>query len=218
MISTDPWVWLSAFMTICSFTLLYGDNILFRIGEYTFTSVVVAHSVVTAVPSLQSRFTPLWTFLTNPGAKGADPWYIIPFILGIMAVFVVWRKYAWVASFPYAMFIGVATGTTLRGAVSATLLGNIKAVINEGGKLLIGNPADQLGYAVRIIFTISGLVYLFFTLFHKGPLNKPIEYIRTFGKYAWLIYMGLAIGNGVQQYSGLATSAMNRLIRQWLGF
>lgn len=210
MLSTDPWVWLSAFLTICSYTLLYGDNPFFRIGEYTFTAVVVAHSVVTGVSTLRDRFTPLFNW--------TKPWFIIPFILGAMALFVVWRKYAWVASFPYAMFLGVGTGVGLRGLVSANLLGNVKAVINEGTKVLVGNPADQLGYALRIIFTITGLIYLFFTIFHKGTLGKNMGYIRTFGKYAFLIFMGISIGNGVQQYSGLATSSMNRLIRQWLGF
>jgi len=210
MISTDPWVWLSALLTICSFTLLYGDNPLFRIGEYTFTSVVVAHSVVTAIPTLRDRFTPLLTW--------KNPLFIIPLILGFMALFVVWRRYAWLASFPYAMFLGVGTGITLRGTVTTTILGNLQTVMKEGARIFVGDPASQLGYVIRIIFTLTGLIYLFFTLFHKGPLSKPMEYIRTFGKYLWLIFMGISIGNGVQQYSGLATSALNRLIRQWLGF
>lgn len=210
MISTDPWVWISAFLTICSFTLLYGDNPLFRLGEYTFTAVVVAHSVVTGVSTLRDRFTPLFDM--------SKPLFIIPFILGAMALFVVWRKYAWLASFPYAMFLGVGTGVGLRGTVSATLVGNMRALMNEGAQVLLGDPVNQLGYAIRIIFTISGLIYLFFTMFHKGPVGKYVGYIRTLGKYAFLIYMGICIGNGVQQYSGLATSSMNRLIRQWLGF
>jgi len=210
MISTDPWVWISAFLTICSFSLLYGDNPLFRIAEYTFTSTVVANSVVTSIPTLRDRFMPLF--------NGTKPWFIIPLALGIMSLFVVWRKYAWVASFPYALFLGVNTGISMRGAVGTTIIGNIRAVMQEGAAILIGSPTDQLGYVVRIVFTVSGMIYLFFTLFLKGSLAKPMGYVRTFGKYAWLVFMAIMIGNGVQQYSGLATSAMNRLIRTWLGF
>lgn len=209
MISTDPWVWLSALLTLCSLTLLYGENPFFRIGEYTYTGTVVAHSVVTGVPSLRDRFTPLFT--------GQNYLFIVPFILGIMACFVVWRKYAWVASIPYAMFIGVGTGLGLRATMQTDIVGNLQTVIKEAANILVGPPTSQLGYLVRVTFTISCTIYLFFTLFHKGPLSKPIEYIRTFGKYAFLIYLGISVGNAIMQQSGLATSTINRLIRQWLG-
>ena len=210
MISTDPWVWLSALLTLCSLTLLYGDNPFFRFGEYTYTGTVVAHSVVTGVPTLRDRFMPLFT--------GEKLLMIVPFILGIMACFVIYRKYAWVASFPYAMFIGVGTGLGLRATMRTTIVGNMQAVISEAGKILVGPPTDQLGYLIRVVFTLSGIVYLFFTLFHKGPLSKPVGYVMTFGKYVFLMYLGLSVGNAIMQISGLATSSINRLIRLWLGF
>lgn len=209
MISTDPWVWLSAFLTICSFTLLYGDNPLFRIGEYTYTATVVAHSVVTGMQTLKSRFLPLFT--------GAKPILIVPLILGIMSLFVVWKKYAWLASFPIAIMIGVGTGLSLRALMATDVIGNINAVVSEAGKILVPPLSSQLGYFVRVVFTIAAVVYLLFTVFLRGPLSKPVEYIRTFGKYVFLAYLGLSVGNAVMQVSGLATSAINRLLRQWLG-
>ncbi|RJS89122.1 hypothetical protein CW700_05415 [Candidatus Bathyarchaeota archaeon] len=209
MISTDPWVWLSAFLTICSFTLLYGDNPLFRIGEYTYTATVVAHSVVTGIQTLRSRFLPLFT--------GAKPILIVPLILGIMSLFVVWKKYAWLASFPIAIMIGVGTGLSIRTLMATDVVGNINAVVSEAGKILVPPLSSQLGYFVRVVFTIAAVVYLLFTVFLRGPLSKPVEYIRTFGKYVFLAYLGLSVGNAVMQVSGLATSAINRLLRQWLG-
>jgi len=196
-------------LTICSFTLLYGDNPLFRIGEYTYVGTVVAHSVVTGLQTLQSRFLPLVT--------GQKPILIISLILGIMSLFVVWRQYAWLASFPIAVMIGVGTGLSVRALVMTDIVANIKAVINETA--LIFNPpfSSQLGYFVRVVFTIAAVVYLLFTVFLRGPLSKPIGYIRTFGKYVFLTYLGLSVGNALMQLSGLATSAINRLLRQWLG-
>lgn len=209
MISTDPWIWISALLTICSFTLLYGDNPLFRIAEYTYTGTVVGHSVVTAVPTLYNNFLPLIT--------GEKPLYIIPLMLGIMSVFVVWKKYAWVASFPYAMFIGVGIGLSARATIQTNLVGNMMSVIRESANILIGPPASQLGFLIRVVFTLSGIIYLFLTMFHTGPLSKPVEYIRTFGKYCFLLYLGVQIGNGLMQHSGLTTNALNRVLKQWLG-
>jgi hypothetical protein len=37
MISTDPWIWLSALLSLSCFTLLYGDNKFFRWAETTYT-------------------------------------------------------------------------------------------------------------------------------------------------------------------------------------
>ena len=209
MISTDPWVWVSAFMTICSFSLLYGDNPLFRIGEYTYTATVVAHSVVTGMQTLRSRFLPLFT--------GDNPFLIVPLILGIMSIFVVWKKYAWIASFPIAVLIGVGTGLSLRALMMTDVLGNMNAVVSETALIFVGPPVNQLGYFIRVVFTLAGVVYLLFTVFIRGPVSKPVGYIRTFGKYVFLSYLGLSVGNAIMQHSGLATSALSRLITQWLG-
>ncbi len=209
MISADPWVWLSALMTIFSFSLLYGDNPLFRIGEYTYTATVVAHSVITGISTLKSRFLPLFL--------GEKPLLIIPLILGLMSVFVVWRKYAYLASIPLAILIGVGTGLSIRALIATEILSNIRAVITEAGLIFVGPPVSQLGYIIRVVFTISGVFYLLFTVFHRGPLSKPLSYIRNFGKYVFLSYLGLSVGNAIMQHSGLATSALNRLFKQWLG-
>lgn len=209
MISTDPWVWVSALMTICSFSLLYGDNPLFRIGEYTYTATVVAHSVVTGMQTLRSRFLPLFA--------GDKPLLIVPLILGVMSIFVVWKKYAWIASFPIAVMIGVGTGLSLRALTATEILGNMRAVVRETAMIFVGPPANQLGYLIRVVFTLAGVVYLLFTVFIRGPVSKPIGYIRTFGKYVFLAYLGLSVGNAIMQHSGLATSALSRLLTQWLG-
>jgi len=209
MISTDPWVWLSAFMTLCSFMLLYGEHPLFRIGEYTYTATVVAHSVVTGIETLRIRYAPL--------IAGKQPFLIVSLILGFMALFVAWRKYAWLASFPMAILIGIGTGATIRSVVMTDIIGNARAVLLEASRVFVWDPPTQLGYIVRIVFTTSALIYLLFTLFIKGPLSKPVAYISTLGKYAILLYFGLTVGNAWQQQSGLAVSAINRAIRQLLG-
>ncbi len=196
-------------MTICSFSLLYGDNPLFRIGEYTYTATVVAHSVVTGMQTLRSRFLPLFT--------GDNPFLIVPLILGIMSIFVVWKKYAWIASFPIAVLIGVGTGLSLRALMMTDVLGNMNAVVSETALIFVGPPVNQLGYFIRVVFTLAGVVYLLFTVFIRGPVSKPVGYIRTFGKYVFLSYLGLSVGNAIMQHSGLATSALSRLITQWLG-
>jgi len=210
MISVDPWVWLSAILTLCSFSLLYGDNKFFKFAEYTFTAVVIGHNVVMGYFTLKSGFNPLFT--------GQKLLLIVPLILGLMVIFMVWRKYAWLAAIPMAIIIGVSQGITVRALVSTDVMGNVKAVISEGSNFFIGNPTDIVGVMLRVVFTIAAVSYFLFTFAFKNTASKPLEYLRILGKYVLLIYIGIYIGNQSMQNSMLATSAINRLVRNWLGF
>jgi len=210
MISTDPWVWISAILTLCSFSLLYGDNKFFRFAEYTYTAVVVGHAVVIGLQTLAGRFQPLFS--------GQQPGLIVSLILGLMVLFIAWKEYAWIASIPYAVILGVGTGLSMRAVIATDVVASIRATIAETGMIFVGNPLDKFGYFIRVVFTIGAMFYFLFTLFVDGKGSKPVSYLREFGKYALLIYLGLSLGNSAMQYSGLATSAINRLLRQWLGF
>jgi len=210
MISPDPWVWLSAILTMCSFSLLYGDNKFFRFAEHTFTAVVIGHNVVMGVFTLKDRFYPLYA--------GQKLLLIIPLVLGIMVIFMIWRKYAWLAAIPMAIMIGVSQGITVRALINTDVMGNVKAVISEGASIFVGNPADGVGTLIRVAFTITAVFYFLFTFTFKSTTSRPLEYFRTFGKYVLLIFIGIYVGNQSMQNSMLATSAINRLVRNWLGF
>lgn len=210
MISMDFWIWVSAFFTICSFSLLYGDNPLFRFGEYTFISVVVGHAVVVGLQTLYPMFYPL--------VNGTNLLLIVPLILGIMALFVAWRKYAWVASLPFAVIIGIGTGLAMRATITTDIIGSLRAIIQETGNIFIGTPGDRLGYLIRIVFSLGAMFYFFFTIFVKGRGSVTIGWLRNFGKYVLLIYLGISLGNSAMQFSGEATVAINRLLQLWLGF
>ena len=210
MISTNIWIWVSALLTICSFSLLYGDNILFRFAEYTFISVVIGHAVVTGLQTLYPMFYPLF--------NGTQLILIIPLILGIMALFVAWRKYAWIASLPFAVIVGVGTGLSMRAVITTNIVASLNALFREAGLMFVGQPGDMIGYIIRVVFSISAMFYFLFTVFVKGKGSVSVGWLRSFGKYVLLVYLGIFLGNSVMQYSGLATSAINRLLRLWLGF
>lgn len=209
MISSDPWIWLAALLSLSCFSLFYGDNKAFRWAETTYTASVVGHSVVTGLLTLRDRFYPLYT--------GANLTLVIPLILGFASLFVIWRRYAWVATLSMAVMIGVGTGISMRTLMASDVISNARAVIGETAGILKGPLPTQIGNLIRIVFTITTLVYFLFTLFPKGPLRKQFDYVTTLGKYALITYMGIALGNTIQQWVGCATSAIYRLVGLWLG-
>ena len=114
--------------------------------------------------------------------------------------------------------IGVGTGLAMRAVLATNIIASLRATVAESGQIFVGTPSNQLGYLIRVTFTIGAMFYFLFTIFIKGKGSGAISYLREFGKYVLLIYLGIALGNSAMQYSGLATSAINRLLRQWLGF
>lgn len=212
MISTDPWIWLSALLSLSCFSLLYGDNKFFRWAETTYTAAVVGHSVVTGVLTLRDRLYPLYT--------GTNLLLIIPAILGVLSLLVVWRQYAWMASVSMAVLIGVNTGISIRTLMGTDIIGNTRAVIGEAATIVAADASmmTKFGYLVRVIFTITALLYFLFTIFpRKGTAASVFDVIRDVGKYALIIYMGISLGNSMQQFTGTATSAIYRLTGLWLG-
>jgi hypothetical protein len=212
MISTDPWIWLSALLSLSCFSLLYGDNKFFRWAETTYTASVVGHSVVTGVLTLRDRLYPLYT--------GEKLLLIVPAILGVLSLLVVWRKYAWMASLSMAVLVGVGTGISIRTLMGTDIIGNTRAVIGEAVTIVSADATmgTKLGYLIRVIFTITAFVYFLFTIFPKKGTSVPVfNIIRDIGKYALIIYMGISLGNSMQQFVGTATSAVYRLTGLWLG-
>jgi len=212
MISTDPWIWLSALLSLSCFSLLYGDNKFFRWAETTYTASVVGHSVVTGVLTLKDRLYPLYT--------GEKMLLIIPAVLGVLSLLVVWRKYAWMASISMAVLVGVGTGISIRTLMGTDIIGNARAIIGEASTIVAADTsmATRLGYLIRVVFTLTAFVYFLFTIFpKKGPSVPAFNVIRDVGKYALIVYMGISLGNSFQQFIGTATSAIFRLTGLWLG-
>jgi len=197
-----------------AFTLLYGDNPFFRFAEYTFISVTIGHDIVAGIQTVILRFSPLVR-----GALLVDSLRLgLTFILGVMSLFILWKKYAWIASFPIAIIMGIGTGLSIRGGVMTDVVGNMRTVIGEGAKIFTASPVDGLGIVIRIVWTVSGIFYLVFTLFYKGHGNKVFVYLRTFSKYAIMSFLGLWLGNQILQVSGLISLAFRIIFRDWLGF
>ena len=135
-----------------------------------------------------------------------------------MVLFVAYKKYAWIASIPYAVRLGIGTGLSMRAVIATDVVANMRAVIAETALIFVGTSFVRFGYLIRVTFTIGAMFYFLYTVFLKGPISKPAKLLREFGKYVLLIFLGLSLGNSAMQYSGLATSAINRLLVQWLGF
>lgn len=205
MVSSDPWIWLSGLLTLAVWSILYKETKLFRWAQYTYIGIVVSHSVVTSVSTLQDRFSPLVT-------KG-DYWLLISLTLGAMSLFIAWRKYSWIASFPIAIMVGVGTGLSIYTLVKTDLLRSIIATLGEATKILGVPPATALANIARVSITILSMFYFLFTIRLKGPAGR----LTTIAKYLLLMIFGFTIGNTLTSYNTYFVTSLKRVVVEWLG-
>lgn len=205
MISSDPWIWMSGLLTFSIWSMLYKENKFFKWGQYTYIGVVVGHEVVTGLSTLRSRFSPL--------LSGADPSLLITLILGIMSVFVVWKTYAWVASIPISIIVGVGTGLSLYSLVKTDVLRSMYSALGEATQIVGASPSTAMINIIRVAITVLAMFYFIFTIELKGPLR----HLTTAAKYLLFIIFGFTVGNALTSYNTYFVTSLQRVLVEWLG-
>jgi len=206
MISSDLWVWLSVGLTLAIWSTLYKATKFFRWAQYTYIAVVVSHSVVTGIGTLRDRFVPLTT--------GINYLLILSLILGIMSLLISWRKYAWMASIPIALMVGLGAGLSLYTLINTDFLGSIRSTLTEATQIVGVAPATALANSARVIITVLTAFYFLFTIRLKGPASR----LTTVSKYLLLMVFGFTVGNALTSYNTYFVASLKRVLVEWLGF
>ncbi|NVM54363.1 MAG: hypothetical protein HWN66_11730 [Candidatus Helarchaeota archaeon] len=178
-ISTDPGVWLGAFLVIGIYTYLINDNKYFQIAEHLVIGAITAHSFVIAIQYIRDT-------VVFPVFEGnVEP--LIPLILGAMLFLRYFVGYNWLTRYPLAILVGLGTGVALRAVIKAQLIGQLLGVLNP---LVV--PGDALTTVSRILVligVISTLVYYTFTREHTGLFG----YVAKFGRTIMMVTFGAAL-------------------------
>lgn len=208
MVSADPMVWLGGLLTLGFFSLLYRDNPLFRWAEVTYVSVAIGHTVVIGLNTLQTTLKPL-----AEGAKGAFI-LIIPVILGLLSLFVVWRRYAWLAAYPMSILIGVSLSMRVGRRVSSDIVRQLQSTVGDAATIVGGGDAlTVLTAIISVIATITALTFFIFTREHRGVHR----WSSRLGQYFLMICFGGYVANMLLSEIAFALNKMIYILKLWLG-
>lgn len=205
MISSDPWTWLAGLLTLSILSMLYKETKIFRWAQYTYIGVVVGHDVVTGISTLTTRFTPLFT--------GANYSLILTFILGVMSLFVAWRKFSWVASIPIAIMVGVGTALSLYAQVRTDIVRSILSTLTEATQITGVPMMTAVANIARIVITVLAMFYFLFTIRLKGPSSR----LTTISRYILFMIFGFTVGNSLTSYNTYFVTSLKRILTEWLG-
>lgn len=221
-------LWFAAIMTLAIFSFMYKDNPFYKFAEAVLVGVSAAYWMVIGfwdmiVPNLMGRLAPgTVKSIFIPGLEGRDTeanyWYLIPLALGIMLLWRLSPKGAWIARWPLAFVIGTTAGIRLVGFIHADFLTQIRATV-----IPLVVMTDVAGVArfdfwaslanITIVFgVLACLTYFFFSFEHKGIVGKTARV----GIWFLMITFGAAFGYTVMGRITLLAGRLEFLFDDWL--
>jgi len=217
-------LWVAAIFTLAIFSFLYKDNPLYRLAEAVVVGVSAAYWMVvgfwtTIVPNLFGKLFPPpikdWAMPDLPLEQGYARWlYLVPLILGIMLLWRLAPKGAWIARWPLAYIIGTTAGLRLFSHMQADFVAQINNVIiplveREGGVIFFW---ESLANITIILGVLACLVYFFFSIEHKGVFGKTARV----GIWVLMITFGASFGYTVMGRIALLAIRLEFLFDDWL--
>jgi hypothetical protein len=175
-------LWLAGFLSLCVFSFLFGDNPFYKFAEHVYVGVSAGYYMCLGA----------WQ---NIKPEVIDPlrrheWIaLIPLALGIMLLFQLHPKGAWVARWPLCFLVGLYAGLNIVYTLQAQILQQVYASINP----LWGTP-DWTTWWVNWIVLIglfTGLVYFYFSVPHEGLFFGGAARI---GIWVLMIALGASFG------------------------
>jgi hypothetical protein len=206
--TSGPWVWVAALLTLAIYSFLYKDNPFYKVAEYIFVGLSAGYWAVFlwwnyAYPNL---FEPL--------GRG-NYWNIIPVILGLTMFTQVSRRMSWLVRFPLTFILGVSLGLQIVATVEGDMVPQIRGTFTPFAGNALFNSYDfwaSVGYLVLFVGVLSTLTYFFFSREHKGPLGSSAQV----GIYFLMISFGASFGYTVMARISLLFGRLHFLLGDWV--
>lgn len=227
-LSPDPWVWVSALLTLAIFSYLYRDNPVYKFAEHVFVGVAAGYYLV------QQYWQVLIPKLVLPLVRGETGGVLgllsllIALALAVMLIMRWSPSVGWISRWPIAVMVGSYAGLAIVGNAQGDFIGQIQpnliplidfAAVDrfqaaEGltNKFiaflwLFGNPILIFGLLVT-------LLYFFFSAEHTGALGVSARA----GVYLLMLSFGASFGFTVMARISLLFERLFFLYGRWLGF
>jgi len=205
MISTDPAVWVQSFIILGMLTVLWKNNIIFRIASFTVVGLATADALCLSLDSVNEGCVQL--ILRGDYAQ------ILVLIFCLLSLARLIRAYGWVARFPTAFILALGLSLSA-GPMTRVIMEQMEAQV----ELLVdpAGPTELVSGIISAVACVTTMVYFIFT--SKLRRFPALSMLARIGRYFFMIGIGGLCGVyvvGNFQYQG---QALKMLIWDWLGF
>jgi hypothetical protein len=208
LMTTGPWVWAAALLTLAIYSFLYKDNPVYKVAEYIFVGISAGYWAAFlwwnyAYPNL---FEPL--------GQG-HYWNIIPIIMGFMMFTQLSRRTSWLVRFPLTFVLGVSLGLQIVAAVEGDLVPQLAGTFSPFTRGALFNTYSfwaSVGYIVLLIGVLATITYFFFSKEHKGILGAS----SRIGIYFLMVAFGASFGYTIMARISLLFGRLHFLLSDWM--
>ncbi len=183
MVSTDPGMWIAAFLIFGFFTILIKDNIWFQICQMTIVGAGVAHALVWAIDRTKS-------YVIEP-IQGSNPDYLLLVFsaVGLLSLFRLSKQYGWVGRYFTGFSMGIGLGLTAGTNINSMIKGQIVATL----KGLSATNTFELFNAVVVLVSVVFIgIYFLFTI-KPEALGGSVGWAQRLGRLLLMVTMGSSV-------------------------
>ena len=217
--------WVAVFLTLAIFSFLYKDNPFYKIAEHAYIGISAGYWLSIGFwtiiqPNLLGRLWPSkeysdssqWYGLYNifnsilpsifpdggiDKGHNMDLTYLIPFVIGIMMILSIFKRFNWMARWGIAYTVAIAAGLRAYGYLNSYILGQVKGTIvplaNTGSPIFHISDPSLFNNLIILVGTVTGLLYFFFSKEQTGTFGK----VTRIGIYFLMISFGASFGFAV---------------------
>jgi hypothetical protein len=215
--STDPGIWLAAFLTLAIYSFLYRDNPIYRFAESLLIGVSVGFLLVVTFHStiLPKALEPVGAQVNNLASSGAGGipgliWVIIPVFLGLLMFARFVPGWAWMSRIALALYIGFGAGVSIPANMQSYILKQIEGTIRPF--LTIGSFWAGFNSLLILVGLVATISYFFFSKAHTGKFGK----VARLGTWFLMVFFGATFGYTVMARISLLIGRLQFLLGDWL--
>jgi len=204
-ITPDPWIWLSALLTLAIFSFLFRDNILYQFAEHLFVGMSAGYLIAITWHNqmLPNLFEPLFI--------QGNLVYIIPLLFGLCYFTRFIPKMGYLVRLPIAFLLGWGSGAIIPAIFQRDILKQTQGTLLVREAFLKWDTG--LWAIIMLVGVISVLIYFFFSKERKG-IMKPAA---NLGIIFLMLGFGASFGYTVMSRISLLIGRLQFLLGDWLG-
>lgn len=216
-------LWVAALGTLAIFSFLYRDNLFYKLAESVFVGVTAGYLMAVGfwegiVDKLLVNLAPglirAWAVPDLDADQRPNLVYLVPLSLGLMLLWRLAPRGAWIARWPLALVVGTFAGLKLVNFLDADFVAQIRStiiplIVLTDGRIDVWASVRNIGMIVGVL---SCLTYFFFSVEHKGIVGS----VSRVGIWFLMVTFGASFAFTVMGRIALLAARIEFLLNDWL--
>ena len=197
-------VWIAAGLTLAIFSFLWRDNPMYKLAEHIYVGISAGYWVVYQFHNV------IRPNLVRPIFEEHRYIFLIPGILGVLMLMRLFPKVGWISRYALSFVVGTTAGLSIISYLQANALAQAEGTIRP--LFTSGSVWEMFGAVIMVVGVVSGLIYFFFSVEHRGAFGA----VSRVGIYFLMIAFGASFGYTIMARISLLIGRMQFLIDEWI--